>query len=879
MLDRQYHLYSIDTGHFFSGREQRLHEKIVRLRNESRALSGSGGRPNAAAQKKRKKELENAAKKALLSLLANKARENERSNGTHHTRAVREGDLTDRHVISVFESALSRAVGIRQDELTHTLILVQVYYFDVFKDLLFHGFSCMGGRFRYFTSSAGQIRQKKALFIRQDVWERVEKTILCGLTPEKINAKGGINVNKYLAYMALSNSATDEWTEFDIDKSIVVEDFETEVSGEFDFVDETDYSITRMHGSVPIPHTDGAGMILPCVSTKNFMFRAPWIKGLLGVFDFRRFLKEQGCSPVITDIYGTRHDVIEEGIEVIFTKSQFKMHQYYDSWESYKACFHAFHCSAGIGSVEEGRIKNASLNYQMLQTLTDVTEEEIGLLTESSAQRIQNICTSKETMMGLLGATPCNTRPTPFQAAVKKYPALLGDTYARDILRGKKNSLVKKYRSGKLEIKGKYTFLLPDFYAACEFWFCHKKRPNGLLGDGEVFCRLFPKQEKLDCLRSPHLYKEHAVRRNAASAAYGERAEKIGSWLTTNGLYASTHDLISKLLMYDVDGDQSLVVADPNFVAIAERNMKGVVPLYYNMQKARPTKLCRKAVYDGLSAAFTGANIGVYSNHISKIWNDDVFQTGSKEERQEAIDCVKRLCCQNNFVIDYAKTLYKPEFPNEVKARIKAYTNAPLPAFFAYAKEKEAAQVKQPNGSLVNQIYSRIPNPPIRMKSLSLGGIRHQDLMANQNIVCSREVMELYQQLNRKYRYMIHMKESFTGNVRYVSCKIREKFHQTGYTDETVADMLVQYLYGGGKRHKQLLWLCYGWLIVKNLEKNIDAQKTRAVQCEDCMEWFEVNVKNTKARRCPVCQKARRNAGQRELMQRRSRLAQQGGQK
>ena len=45
---------------------------------------------------------------------------------------------------------------------------------------------------------------------------------------------------------------------FDIDKSIVIDDFETNVYGTFDFVDETDYSITRKTDYVPIPLTDGA---------------------------------------------------------------------------------------------------------------------------------------------------------------------------------------------------------------------------------------------------------------------------------------------------------------------------------------------------------------------------------------------------------------------------------------------------------------------------------------------------------------------------------------------------------------------------------------------------------------------------------------------
>ena len=158
--------------------------------------------------------------------------------------------------------------------------------------------------------------------------------------------------------------------------------------GTFDFVDETNYSITRKTDAIPVPHTDGAGMILPAVSRKNFMFRAPWIKGLLGVFDFRKFVEVNGCSPVITDIYGKTHDIIEEDIQIIFTRSQFKMYPYYDSWDEYKSFFKKYHCSAGICNMEEDRIKRAKINYQMLQTLTDITDSEIDLLTKKSADRM-----------------------------------------------------------------------------------------------------------------------------------------------------------------------------------------------------------------------------------------------------------------------------------------------------------------------------------------------------------------------------------------------------------------------------------------------------------------------------------------------------------
>ena len=50
---------------------------------------------------------------------------------------------------------------------------------------------------------------------------------MCGLTVDHINKLGGINVNKFIAYLALCNSATDVWEDFDIDKAIVVDDLET----------------------------------------------------------------------------------------------------------------------------------------------------------------------------------------------------------------------------------------------------------------------------------------------------------------------------------------------------------------------------------------------------------------------------------------------------------------------------------------------------------------------------------------------------------------------------------------------------------------------------------------------------------------------------
>lgn len=505
-------------------------------------------------------------KQELLKFLKNKIEANEAAidkhhigKGKHHIRVLNENTLSDKDVICVFESALNRYIGLKKDEFTESLMVVQVYFFDVFKDIEKYGFLYKGEKYRYFTSSAGQIRTKKAVFIKESVWNRLEKTLMCGLTIDAINAKGGNNINKYLAYLALSNSATDLWEDFNIDECIVIDDFETNVPGLFDLIDDTDYSINRIENVVPITHTDGAGMMLPEVSKKNFMVRLPWIKGLLGVFPFDEFIKEhEGASPLITDIYGKTWNIFEDNIKIIFTKSQFKLWKYYSCWQEYKDFYKKYSCTAGYCNKEEDRIKNSTINYQMLQTFTDFTESEVKQLAAKSVEKIKNLTSSIDTIKEAFGITPYTDEKymSSLQKSIKIYPNLLNDDYLKQIIRDIKASMVKKYRAGHLEVRGKYTFLLPDFYACCEHWFLGQETPKGLLKDQEVYCRLFPNDEKLDCLRSPHLYKEHAVRKNLACKKLEDsdqlsRQELMKKWFNTDAIYTSSWDLISKILQFD----------------------------------------------------------------------------------------------------------------------------------------------------------------------------------------------------------------------------------------------------------------------------------------------------------------------------------------
>lgn len=944
-LDKQIQILNVDTGNFYSNKELYLHRLNHKVRLERNFLKKEIKKQEDELQErgltkenlvsiqkgqyrtdcvildslnhcvelrneialikkykqyydayKHKTQKAKETKNRILDLLRNKVDNNIEQNGKHHTRELRFFDSNgcetkdiENNIISVFDSAFTRIIGAEPDHLSKDFMVVQVYYFDILKDLIYHGFVYEGEKYIYFTSSAGQIRVKKAVFIKESVWKEHERTIMCGLTIDDINKQGGNNPNKHLAYLALTNSATDIWEEFDIDKSIVIDDFETDVYGTYDFIDDSDYSIERKSGYIPVPHTDGCGMMLPNAFGKiqrNMMVRMPWVKGLLGVFDFKKFIEVNNCSPVVKDIYGDKHDIIAEDIQVIFCKSQFKLWKFYSDWECYKDNYKKYRCTAGFTNMEEDKIKNTSINYQMLQSLIDITDDEIKKIVEPSNKKLRNICTSLNTIMDVFGATMYNQYKTPFQEAIILYPNLINDAYIRAKLHDIKKSLVKQYRSGKIQVYGKYTFILPDLYAACERWFQGAQRPQGLLQDGEVFCYLFKKSPKLDCLRSPHLYCEHAVRNNIACNNYGERQEKIREWFCTNALYTSSYDLISKILMLDVDGDKSLVVADKNIISIAERNTKDIVPLYYEMKKAHACEITNENIYHGLINAFTWGNIGIYSNNISKIWNSETFISGSDAEKQKALDNIKRLTAQNNFVIDAAKTLYVPEFPDDVKEEIKEYTKKKLPHFFIYAKDKDLSQVEEANDSFVNKLYKYVINPrtnfkfdnlftkwlvlDYNQKSKKIAKPKYVYLMTDKSMTSvDSDVIDVYKKISKEYNFKISSMENtnpeilmktsvkvmmFYGNaIRY----IKETMSKTGYTDEQIADMLVLYLYENDLKGKQILWTVYGDILLSNLKKNLNylsnEYKTKPVQCVDCGEWFEVSVYDSATCRCDEC--------------------------
>ncbi|MED1863249.1 hypothetical protein P4V41_07255 [Fictibacillus nanhaiensis] len=909
-LDNLIYIYSVDTSSFYTDKEYKIDQQLIKtkqykaiLKEILKPLKKFKDESNKLLEKQDESDVETELKNIEIELLQfinknkifynqideyiiynedeNKYQTNPKSilhiseqylnkyinelkyqlesEGLNHKgkRTLRQESLRDSNKISLFESTLTRSLNIHADELTTEIIVVRAYRYSIFEDLIKNGFILNGEEFEYFSSSAGQIRNKKSCFVRSQSLNKnkqeVRNKLMCGLSVNKINKKGGINQNKFQAYLSLTNSASKTWNDFNIDEAIVVDDMELEVTGLVDLINHETYKIKRVEKSIPINFMDGAGLILPTQSNKSFQFRMPFFKGLLIPFDYLKFIgKYPDAKCIVKDIYGKEYDVIKDNINIIFTKSQFKLHSYYKSWDEYKSYFKQFHCESSICKVEETIFEDKPINYQMIQSL-NFSDAELKQLSSKTVSDILDIGENKDTMLRLLGADGSNSKKNYFQKALSLYPQLLNDEHSKQTIKDRKKSLVKEAKSGKILLEGtKRAYISPDLFAFAQWLFAGIESPNGLLENGEVSCKLYDNGRKIDVLRSPHLFREHCVRQNVLN---GETDE----WFVSNCIYTSVHDMISKQLMFDVDGDDALIVSDPLFVNRAERQMTNTVPLEYTLATAKKSRISNENIVNSLKAAYS-KNIGEISNLITKIWNSNTAL------KKDEINLIKILCMENNAVIDYAKTLWMPSRSDEISKKIKKFTQKKVPFFFQFAKDKEVNKVEEINQSTLNRLTTAIPNKRINFISIA-GKFDYKQLMRNKrqktDDELSRKIIQLYIEEDHSKSWEIKNQLNDNDKINMqtelkVYKEIRKKLLELADNPFYISDVLVKFLFNEkNSKHKDTLWRCFGKEIVRNIENNVHGMK----KCMEC----GTEIEKVKAKRfCENCAKENHKKSKRE---------------
>ena len=263
--------------------------------------------------------------------------------------------------------------------------------------------------------------------------------------------------------------------------------------------------------------------------------------------------------------------------------------------------------------------------------------------------------------------------------------------------------------------------------------------------------------------------------------------------------------------------------------------MESIVPLAYNLKKAKAEQLSTESMYQGMAHAYTGGNIGPISNNITKVWN-------SGEIGEEQLNVVRWLTYTNNQVIDYAKTLWLAEPPKQVVEIIKSYTKVKVPNFFIYAKDKESHQVESPNNSTMNRIAASIPDPKIKF-SKSISKFDYRMLM---NLDCDFSISP-ESSVVKSYDYWNIRQDLFNGEDSnqkdqdlYKYKQIRNKIVKESQKDlDYIVNTLVAVLYTSRRASaKKTLWNCFGDVILKNLKQNLEG---KGKVCQICGKRFMPN--------------------------------------
>lgn len=829
----------------------------------------------------------------------------------HKNKKVRKIDskyLKEDYEIAMFENDVTRLAfkdrGIKEADyqLLDEIVYLEVFHNEIMWQILEKGINIDDKKYMLFSATTGQVRNTTVTLMRKDFFEKHQGYLMVGLSKERINThtnsvkkEAGMNVGKYLSYNALPlSSSVLPVNAIDIEHCIVVKGLETIITDRVKYVDiqtdkngqcyVSDTPTEYIEKDIEIEHTDGAGMFLPGELPSSCQIRGGYFKGAMFPFDFRLFANKVAHNSVIVDAWGKPVDIEKEDIRFLLTTSQLKMWKEYDSWEEYKKYFNKNDLKLSINSYANPPKEEVTFAYQYLQTLPYNTD--ISKICEPAIDDLTRLKTDINYVKQELGFTEDTVTDDDVGEDIKEesvnkkdnskqksnsyiakaldlYPSLIYDSCIKKKIESLFRAKKKSYMSGKLPIKGYYSYIVPDMYAFCEYLFMGEKNPKGLIPKNHVYNKYYDEcgnVENVICLRSPHLSRYEYPKRKLV------KSDECKKWFggMESDTVVSCHDLISKSLQCDWDGDEVLISADENLYCAAETLPDE--PLYYEMQKAEAQIINDKAIYDTLVKGFDNNVIGESSNAITKLWNVPEL----KENPLKYDDAINVFCAYSNYAIDFPKTgknLALGEYeqlyldlipPKDIKDKMKE-PKVKYPQFFRFAKGKKnnlEEYTDSPMDRIAEYIDKQVGRKHYRYSDEDKNKLPKFDyrmLMNNElkdDKTAKYEVnrsdsryLKLYNILNRrkkkkkkicidiqkeKGKHNVDAKEiSAKFDVFHYHCirEIRELFTDSqGFFDvELAVNYMIDMEYNKHEfvsTSKDILWKCFGHIIIDNLTVN-----------------------------------------------------------
>lgn len=590
-----------------------------------------------------------------------------------------------------------------------------------YKKIIKNGLYINGYRYVRLMCSAGQARVNTVILIREDYEAEVKRRLKCGAKEVKITK------NKYNAYFALSSSST-----YLIPKPnvLLINDCERTMEKDVDWIEKipqdektplsNNERVITAKKELEFNFFDGCGAVsvefaqrvaeeleidyLPAA----FCVRCAYVKGMVFVIDFKKFAQENNIQHV-SDLYGNSQKI--EDIDIILTKSQFKLYNAYDSIEDYDRLCEENHFLWGVTKLTPKYDDNFfRSNYQFCQAIDLRNDKDVEELCQPTVDWLKGVANNdvNYTLLYLLGKL-CDNPDTDFSnimnmtsdniaKALLLNPDMINEEYIKSTITYSINKKIRESYLGKLILDGNFSVMIPDMYAFMQHAF--GMEVTGALKEFEHYSHFWNKRGKKDviAMRSPLTWRSEVNKLNLVN---NELTDKWFTYLTSGIVYNVWG--CDCMIHADSDYDGDIVASTDNEVFLRCRYDN--LPITYSKSTVEKEFIKEEELYQADIQSFN-STIGQITN-ISTSFYELLSNFEDKPEYQreqaEILERLKLIRKSQGDSIDKAKgikiepmpkhwTRYTKERPENESDDMWQFCNSIVadrkPYFFRYLYSK-----------------------------------------------------------------------------------------------------------------------------------------------------------------------------------------------
>lgn len=573
--------------------------------------------------------------------------------------------------------------------------------------------------------SASQARVNTVILIREDYEKEVKKRLRCGAKSVKITK------NKYNAYFALSSSST-----YLIPKPnvLLIDDCEIEMEKRVDWISKippeekkkfsNNERVEEKIITLLFNLFDGCGAVSVEFAKRvaealgldyipsAFCIRCAYIKGMVFVIDFKQYAKELGII-FQKDLYGVEQKI--EDMDIILTKSQFKLYNAYDSIESYHKLCEENGFLWGVTKITPKKDDTYfRSNYQFCQAIDLRKDEDVAELCKPTVEWLSGICGDdvNRTLLFLLGSmlekpdldynNILNLTSDNVAKALILNRDMINEEYIRNTIIMSVNKKIRESYLGKLILNGNFSVMIPDMYAFMQHAFGQKV--TGALKEYEHYSYFWNQRGKKEvvAMRSPLTWRSEVNKLNLKN---NELTEKWFKYLTSGIVYNIWGCDCIIHADSDFDGDIVATTDNPVFLRCRYDNL----PITYTKSTVDKEFIKEEELYLADIQSFN-SEIGSITNISTSFYELlSLYEDKSKNDRQskEILERLKLIRKSQGDSIDKAKGIKiepmpkhwtksirkKPdEIDNDTFEFINSVVADRKPYFFRYLYPKENAK-------------------------------------------------------------------------------------------------------------------------------------------------------------------------------------------